>query len=189
MHSAVKLIFFPRRPYAKISSPQLTATVQTGREQLMAYLDQRGVILARAFVTGKIKNQVSTLKYFAKYRKEARTETYAQVITATKKMEEILQELERYQGENIDQLRGQFLSVEGRASAIYWQQVGAILEGKVEFTAREHRGATDPFNSMLKYGYGILTPRSGAPFSWPALSPLLGSCTWIGRASHRWCLI
>lgn len=162
------------QPYAKISSPQLTATVQTRREQLMAYLDQRGVILARAFVTGKIKNQVSTLKYFAKYRKEARTETYAKVITATKKMEEILQELERYQGENIDQLRGQFLSVEGRASAIYWQQVGAILEGKVEFTAREHRGATDPFNSMLNYGYGILYSQIWSAVLLAGLEPFAG---------------
>ena len=162
------------QPNAKISSPQLTATVQTRREQLMAYLDRRGVTLARAFVTGKIKNQISTLKYFAKYRKEARTDTYAQVITAAKKMEEILQQLDSYQGEKIDELRGQFLSVEGRASAIYWQQVGVILEGKVEFTGREHRGATDPFNAMLNYGYGILYSQVWSAILLAGLEPFAG---------------
>ncbi len=162
------------QPYAKISSPQLSATVQTRREQLMAYLDQRGVTLAKAFITGKIKNQANTLKYFAKYRKEARIETYTQVMAAAGKMIEILRELDGYQGEQIDPLRGQFLSVEGRASAVYWQQVGTILEGKVEFPGREHRGAEDPFNSMLNYGYGILYSQVWSAVLLAGLEPFAG---------------
>lgn len=162
------------QPYAKISSPQLTATVQTRREQLMAYLDQRGVMLSRAFVTGKIKNQVNTLKYFAKYRKEAQKETYAQVMEAAPKMTGILQELDTYTGQKIDEVRGQFLSVEGRASAIYWKQVGGILEGKVEFTGREHRGADDPLNSMLNYGYGILYSQIWSAVLLAGLEPFAG---------------
>jgi len=162
------------QPYAKISSPQLTATVQTRREQLMAYADQRGVILARAFVTGKIKNQVNTLKYFAKHRKEAKIESYEQVQSAVAKMTGILQDLETYQGKNIDEVRGQFLSVEGRASAIYWQQVATILEGKVDFPGREHRGAEDPFNSMLNYGYGILYTQIWSAILLAGLEPFAG---------------
>ncbi len=162
------------QPYAKISSPQLTATVQTRREQLMAFLDRRGIDLARAFVSGKIRNQVNTLKYFAKYRKEAQKETYAQVMEAAQKMAGILQELDSYTGEKIDEVRGQFLSIEGRASAIYWQQVGAILEGKVEFPGREHRGAGDPFNSMLNYGYGILYSQIWSAAILAGLEPFAG---------------
>lgn len=162
------------QPYAKISSPQLTATVQTRREQLMAYLDQRGIILATAFVTGKIKNQVNTLKYFAKHRKEAKKESYEQVRSAAVKMTAILQDLETYQGQNIDEVRGQFLSVEGRASAIYWQQVASILEGKVDFPGREHRGAEDPFNSMLNYGYGILYTQLWSAILLAGLEPFAG---------------
>jgi len=162
------------QPYAKISSPQLTATVQTRREQLMAYLDQRGVVLARAFVAGKIKNQLNTLKYFSKHRKEAQRETYAQIMAAVKKMEEICSELDTYQGEKIDELRGQFLSVEGRVSAIYWDQVALILEGKVDFSGREHRGAADPFNAMLNYGYGILYSQIWSAIILAGLEPFAG---------------
>lgn len=162
------------QPYAKISSPQLTATVQTRREQLMAYLDQRGVVLARAFVAGKIKNQLNTLKYFSKHRKEAQRETYAQIMAAVKKMEEICSELDTYQGEKIDELRGQFLSVEGRASAVYWDQVALILEGKVDFPGREHRGASDPFNAMLNYGYGILYSQIWSAIILAGLEPFAG---------------
>ena len=162
------------QPYAKISSPQLTATVQTRREQLMAFLDRRGITLAQAFITGKIKNQVNTLKYFAKYRKEAQQETYGLVMDAVPKMTEIMQELDAYSGEKIDEVRGQYLSVEGRASAIYWKLVAAILEGKVEFTGREHRGAVDPFNSMLNYGYGILYSQIWSAAILAGLEPFAG---------------
>lgn len=162
------------QPYAKISSPQLTATVQTRREQLMAYLDRRGIELAAAFVSGKIKNQVNTVKYFAKHRKEAQKETYGRVMEAAQAMNEIARELDRYAGEKIDEVRGQYLSVEGRASAIYWKQVAAILEGKVDFPGREHRGAEDPFNSMLNYGYGILYSQIWSAIILAGLEPFAG---------------
>ena len=177
------------QPYAKISSPQLTATVQTRREQLMAYLDQRGITLAKAFVSGKIKNQVNTIKYFAKHRKMGQKEIYAQVMEAAQKMTGIRQELDRYTGEKIDEVRGQYLSVEGRASAIYWKQVAAILEGKVDFPGREHRGAKDPFNSMLNYGYGILYSQIWSAVLLAGLEPFAGFMHVDRPGNPRWCWI
>ncbi|MEW6623317.1 MAG: CRISPR-associated endonuclease Cas1 [Bacillota bacterium] len=162
------------QPYAKISSPQLCATVQTRREQLMAYNDCRGVTLSKSFIAGKIKNQINTLKYFSKHRKEAKKETYEKVMTAASKMEVILKELDHYGGNKIDEVRGQLLSIEGRASAIYWEQVALILEGKVEFPGREHRGAEDPFNSMLNYGYGILYSQVWSAVLLAGLEPFAG---------------
>ncbi len=69
----IRLSFLTRsgKPYAMLSSPMLTATVITRREQLAAYRDRRGVGLARAIVRGKLGNQASLLKYFGKYLKEA----------------------------------------------------------------------------------------------------------------------
>jgi|LSQX01.2.fsa_nt_gb CRISPR-associated protein Cas1 len=162
------------QPYAKITSPQLTATVQTRREQLSAYNDDRGVILARAFVTGKIKNQINTLKYFSKHRKVTKIETYEQVMDRIKKIEEILRELDQYTGNKIDDLRAQFLSVEGRASSLYWEQVALILKDKVEFPGREHRGTADPFNAMLNYGYGILYSQVWTAITLAGLEPFAG---------------
>ncbi|MBT9133264.1 MAG: CRISPR-associated endonuclease Cas1 1 [Firmicutes bacterium] len=95
-------------------------------------------------------------------------------MSAVKKMADILQSLESYQGQNIDEVRGQFLSVEGRASAIYWQQVASILEGKVDFPGREHRGAEDPLNSMLNYGYGILYSQLWSAVLLAGLEPFAG---------------
>lgn len=58
----------------------------------------------------------------------------------------------------IDDVRGQLLSIEGRAGDRYWAAVEELLSnaGVAGFPGRERRGATDPVNSMLNYGYGIL---------------------------------
>ncbi|MGH7339513.1 MAG: CRISPR-associated endonuclease Cas1, partial [Candidatus Rokuibacteriota bacterium] len=57
------------RPFAMLSSPVLTATVLTRREQMAAFGDRRGVELAKAIVRGKLGNQAALLKYFGKYVK------------------------------------------------------------------------------------------------------------------------
>src|SRR3990172_5030563 len=41
-------------PYARLISPALTGTVKTRREQLLAFLDERGVALAKGFTGGKL---------------------------------------------------------------------------------------------------------------------------------------
>lgn len=162
------------QPFAKISSPQLTATVQTRRQQMMAYMDHRGVFLARAFVLGKIRNQINTLKYFSKHRKVARRKAYEKTMLAVSKMEKLLLELDNYQGSAIDELRGQFLSVEGRASSLYWGQVAFILQDKIEFPGREHKGTVDPVNAMLNYGYGILYSQVWSAIILAGLEPFAG---------------
>jgi len=170
----INFLTYSGEPYAKISSPHMTATVMTRREQLMAYYDHRGISLAKAFITGKIKNQINTLKYFAKHRKEAKKETYAQIMFAVSRILDIHRELETHHGQNIDELRGQFLSIEGRASHAYWQNIALILEGKIDFPGREHRGADDPVNSMLNYGYGILYSQIWSAVLLAGLEPFAG---------------
>lgn len=67
----VRVSFLDSRgqPYAMLTSPILTATVQARREQLLAFHDSRGLAFARAIVGGKITNQERLLRYFGKYLK------------------------------------------------------------------------------------------------------------------------
>lgn len=159
MQHGIPISFFDRtgHPYATIVSSNLVGTVITRREQLMAYKDDRGVKLAKSFVEGKLKNQASLLKYFAKYRKTNQPELYGEIAGAAEKIEQLLEELKPVKGENIDVVRGSILNIEGRAGSIYWDAVKCLLEDKVDFPGRQHRGTTCPVNSMLNYGYGILT--------------------------------
>jgi CRISP-associated protein Cas1 len=56
---------------ASLYSAGLTGTVLTRRAQLLAYENKRGVLAAKAFVSGKLENQANLLRYIAKYRKES----------------------------------------------------------------------------------------------------------------------
>jgi len=56
----------------------------------------------------------------------------------------------------IDQWRSALLSIEGRAAKCYWQGVGLAVPEDMGWPGRRGRGARDPLNSALNYGYAIL---------------------------------
>ncbi|NWF65685.1 MAG: CRISPR-associated endonuclease Cas1 [Chloroflexi bacterium] len=148
--------------YASLYSSGLIGTVLTRRAQLEAYHTRRGCELAFAFAYGKIQNQATLLKYAAKYRKEKEPETYQEVRRLIAEVLDHLAELEglvvvaRHDNLFIDEVREQLMSVEGRAAQRYWQGIRHLLPPDYPWPGRQGRGARDPFNSALNYGYGIL---------------------------------
>ncbi len=162
------------KPFAKLVSPYLTGTVITRREQLLAFTDVRGVALAKFFVEGKLKNQINVLKYFSKYRKSVDRELFAAVYTRINQIEQISAQLGEIKGKRVDDVRGQIMSVEGRAGNLYWQCVKLLTEDKMDFPGREHRGAVDPVNSLLNYGYGMLYRQVEGALILAGLDPFAG---------------
>jgi CRISPR-associated protein Cas1 len=162
------------QPYAKLTSPNITGTVATRREQILAYLDERGVALGKAFIEGKLRNQAAVLKYFAKYRKGADLTTYKELMTSAEALNDARDELDALDGKNIDEVRGQIFAIEGRAAQRYWQGVSTVLGRHVEFEGRAGRGATDPVNSCLNYGYGILYTQVWGAVTLAGLEPFAG---------------
>lgn len=144
------------RPFAMLSSPMLTATVLTRREQFAAYGDGRGLEFAKAVVRGKLGNQAALLKYFGKYLKEADPGAFERLTVAVRGIESGRRSIEDVKGERVDDARGSLLAIEGSAGRHYWNGVRGLLREHVPFETREHRGAPDAVNSALNYGYGIL---------------------------------
>ena len=144
------------RVYARVVSPEMGGTVRTRREQVLAYLDRRGLHLARCFAVGKMRNQANLLKYMGKYRKERRQEAFRVVREAVEAIEALAREVQALEGASVEEVRPYLLSLEGRAGEWYWDAVKALLPPEVGFPGRETRGARDPVNRALNYGYGIL---------------------------------
>ncbi len=144
-------------PYAALYSAGLTGTVQTRRAQLAAYHDERGLTLALAFAEGKIRNQAALLCYAARYRRENDHECYQAVNDLATEVRRHLEELSRPAGaQQVEAVREQILSVEGRAAQTYWQGIRRLLLADLDWPGRKTRGAQDPLNAALNYGYGIL---------------------------------
>lgn len=162
------------KPYARVASAALTATVRTRRDQVAAFQDQRGARIARGIAAGKLRNQANLLRYFGKYCKQARPQVHAVLSDAAREILLLAAEAETLTGETADAVRPSLLNREGRGGARYWQAVAALLEGKAEFKTREHRGATDPVNAALNYGYGILQSQVWTAATLAGLEPFAG---------------
>ncbi len=162
------------KPYAKLISPALSATVVTRREQLLAYSEKRGLKLAKAFVDGKLRNQQGLLHYFARYRRAEDSEMFDELSKMEAQILAVASELSSIDGSCVDDVREQLLSVEGRAGAIYWRGVQRLVSDKIEFRGREHREAEDPFNALLNYGYGILYSTVWGAIVLAGLEPFAG---------------
>jgi CRISP-associated protein Cas1 len=141
---------------AGLYSAGLVGTVRTRRAQLRAYEQTVGVMVARAFITGKLENQANLLRYMAKYRKETNPELHTEMMLVAVEMRDFLYKIEQLKGTTVTEIREQLLSLEGRAAQRYWQTIARVIPPELNWPGRETQGATDPFNSALNYGYGIL---------------------------------
>lgn len=144
------------RPYAMLSSPVLTATVESRREQLLAYNDSRGLEFARLVVRGKIRNQRHVLLYFGKYLKQSNPTRFESISETAKRLRALELQARKIDGSSVEERRQELMGLEGVAGRLYWDGTRSIVESKVEFMGRVHRGATDIVNALLNYGYGIL---------------------------------
>lgn len=159
---------------ASLYSAGLTGTVLTRRAQLLAYETSQGVMFAKAAIHGKLENQANLLRYIAKYRKETEADLYKEIMLIAVEMRDYVHELEQLQPSSIEEGREQLLSVEGRAAQKYWHAIGQIIPPSLQWPGRETRGATDPFNSILNYGYGILYSQVEQAITLAGLDPYGG---------------
>jgi CRISPR-associated protein Cas1 len=162
------------RPFAMLSSPMLTATVVTRREQMAAYGDRRGLDLARAIVRGKLGNQAALLKYFGKYLKTADPPSFERLSAAVGGILKGRREIDDVAGTRVDEGRAALMAIEGAAGRHYWNGIRTLLAQHVPFETREHRGAPDPVNSALNYGYGILYTQVWGALMNAGLEPFAG---------------
>lgn len=154
--------------YASVYSAGLTGTVLTRRAQLEAFRDGRGLSIAIAFASGKIQNQANLLKYMGKYRKETAPQLYEELRLRADEVADAIIDLENIrrrpefleEGRTlIDDWREEIMGMEGRAAQRYWGAIKLVLPEAYQWQGREGRGATDPINGALNYGYGILYGR------------------------------
>jgi CRISPR-associated protein Cas1 len=162
------------RPYAKLSSPMLSATIHARREQIKAVDDERGMRFSKTVVAGKLKNQRKLLLYFGKYLKKSDPERFEKISSCAESLATYEKKAISLKGNRIRDARDALMGVEGVSARVYWEGVQTIINGKQEFFGRINRGATDKVNSMLNYGYGILYSQVWGAVISAGLEPFAG---------------
>jgi len=145
--------------YATILSPGLVGTVKTRRAQFAAYYDGRGAQIGLSIAAAKINNQVATLKYIAKSRRETNPELYQMLHQAAVDALAYADRLNDLADQNLDDLRNSLMAFEANAATCYWGALRVVVPDEYGWEKRITRGATDPVNSLLNYGYAILRGR------------------------------
>lgn len=164
----IQVVFAKYRgwPYAVLMPASLTGSVRARREQFLAYNDERSVVLAKKFIAGKLVNQANFLKLMAKNRRQTDPNLSEKLYESGKLIDAANDRISREQGCNIDEKRQQIMNLEAEAARYYWGCVRQILPPELGFKGRETRGATDPFNAMLNFGYQTVL----FPEVWKAVS-------------------
>lgn len=140
-------------PYAVLMPASMTGSVRARREQFTAYNDERGFILAKKFVCGKITNQANLLKLMAKNRRQSDPALSEKLYETSKAIDQIIMKVDEVRGLRIDDKRQDLMNLEAEAARFYWEGIRQILPAELGFAGRETRGARDPFNAMLNFGY------------------------------------
>jgi CRISPR-associated protein Cas1 len=185
-------IFFTSKsgtPYASLHSSGLGATVITRRAQYAAMSAPLAVHVGIGFIRGKLASQANLLRYAAKYRKETNPNAHTDLMQKAFELDGFGNELddfahrEQKEGHVDDSKqgaddtagwRGQLLNIEGRAAQVYWAGVRIILPTDFEWGGRERRGARDPLNMALNYGYGVLYGQVERALILAGLDPFAG---------------
>jgi len=132
-------------PYASLYGHKNAYAKMTLR-QLQILNTPRQVQCAKAFIKGKVKNQINYLKYLNKYHR---------------RFDEPILAMERKLREMMLQARdpGELMGYEGQCALNYWHALSNLLEDKVHFSHRVTQGAKDVVNASLNYAYAILYSR------------------------------
>lgn len=129
--------------------------------------------ISKKIIKAKLSNGIIILKRFNRIRKSVNIESYINKIKA------VIKDIEKQK--SILNLYG----IEGIGSREYFKGVAEIVGKDYMHNGREKRPATDPFNSLLNFGYSILYSEIIAMIKQEKISPFYGIMHYVrnGHAS------
>jgi len=142
------------RPIARVVGAKVGGTAENRYEQYKSLEDSRGVRIAKAVISGKIRNQISNVRYYSKSRRmnEVVSEKLYDIYIA---MKERFEGLKDEEFGDLDSARKKILAYEGECANLYWKGIGLVLD-RYDFKGR-NRGSGDPVNLSLNIAYNLLS--------------------------------
>ncbi len=161
-------------PFGFLTPTRGHGTVLTRRAQYLHAASPYATHLSKGFIDGKTMNQRNLLNMWAKSRTRTSPEIAKHLYNLSYEVDTIRNELDLVEGSMNVEKRQNLMNIEGRIAAHYWEGVGLVIPNSFEFTTRNTRGAVDPFNMLLNYGYGILYSEVWSAVSTAGLDPFAG---------------
>ncbi|MCS3923889.1 CRISPR-associated endonuclease Cas1 [Methanosalsum natronophilum] len=138
-------------PFGRVWHSKLGSTTLIRRRQIEIANTQKGIEMAKSWIDIKLANQISLLKDLKKNRADKK-EFIDENIRIIGNMQADLSELKG----TLDEIRNNIMGLEGMSSRAYFDAISYSLPDRWSFSGRSRQPATDGFNCMLNYGYGVL---------------------------------
>lgn len=143
------------KPYAVVFAVASGAN-SVSTSQAWAARTDKGKMIVKNLVWGKITNQVALIRYITK-NKRLSEDQQAIIKRSIEEMEALAEKVSAVQAKGeTEHFRGSLFGYEGSAAVSYWAVIKTIVPPAYGFTSREHQNAVNVVNQMFNYGYGIL---------------------------------
>lgn len=167
----VDIVFLDKAgmPTARIWQTKLGSTATIRRRQLEVCDTSEGLQFASEWIGGKLENQVRFLQELLKRRPDSKIE----IETVVDSLQRLREKITHLTGD-VNEQRGTVMGLEGAAGRIYFDCLSKLLPADYRFSGRSRRPATDSFNAMLNYGYGVLYSQVEISLILAGLDPFVG---------------
>ncbi len=159
------------KPVARIVSAKVGGTAENRLEQYKSVLDERGIEIAKSVIMGKLRNQMSNIRYYSKSRRMNEVLS-SKLYEIYKKIKEKFEEFSSLQFEDLNLARKTILAYEGECANEYWDGIKLVLD-QYNFDGRNQK-SSDPVNLSLNITYNILSAQIWKYILKFGLDPFLG---------------
>ncbi|TAD85856.1 MAG: CRISPR-associated endonuclease Cas1 [Bacteroidetes bacterium] len=142
-------------PEGRIWSVKYGSISDIRRSQLEFFYSPAAMLWVKQLLVEKLNNQVALLLAVGP-TDATQLPAYNLVRFAINSIEDHKKKIERCEGETLSDMAPSLRGWEGAAGRKYFATISALLPPAYQFENRNRQPATDMFNSMLNYAYGIL---------------------------------
>jgi len=158
------------KPVGRLWSVKYGSVSTIRRKQLDFTLSAQAVDWIKNIVAQKINNQVALLLTYTFQD----VENKKLIEKSTGRLEDYKTKIENLKADVVSDIAPTLRGWEGVASKIYFEIISTLLPEKYRFAGRSQHPATDIFNCLLNYGYGVLYGKIEGALIKSGIDPYVG---------------
>ena len=172
IENEVEILFVDHtgKPQGRLWSIKYGSVSSIRRKQLDFTLSKKSIQWIKELIVQKIDNQIALLISIAPMDWEKQGELDKTI----RRLNDYKDKIKAVEGEIISDIAPSLRGWEGTASKYYFKIINYLLPEQYQFTTRSQHPATDIFNCLLNYGYGILYGKVEGSLIKAGLDPYVG---------------
>lgn len=159
------------KPKGRVWSIQYGSISTIRRQQIEFLYSPRSVVWVKELILEKINNQIGLLLALQPSLEEREQRLLRNAVNS---MEDHRSKIRQVEGELIADIAPSLRGWEGAASRRYFEAISLCVPPEYQFSARSRGPATDWFNALLNYGYGMLYGKVEGALIRAGLDPYTG---------------